>query len=394
MLRKLGWINLRLSQYDKAYQFLGEALELLNSRNSPELFEVYHDIAWMFYRQGYNENARNYAEGARQVLTNLPAGDATTAARIDLRHLTALIEAADGNHGVAAENLKAEIEDHLRSGDNYKLAGAYNKLASISMALGEIGAALKYQEQTHALAQQFDEVFRLMQSHKNYGDIYYVIGDFDRALHHYQESLALAQSIHNRLGEVFPTTGIGKVHGCRGDDTAAAGYLGQALAIARELGNKDREASIMVDLAQMHCRHGRFTEAANCLETAAQIEADRGQRISPRYQLNKARTLFLQNTSDGTGQALQLVEQLLSAPIRINDEEMISIPELRIAAHLLKAEIMQRGGRSDAARQEIGNAAAAIGEVCAPLPDGLRSLFRAKPAIADVYALQRQLGSA
>ena len=392
VLRKRGWINLRLSQYDKAYQFLGEALELLSASNSLDLFGVYYDIAWMFYRQGYIENARNYCDGARQVLAGLVAGDARAAsqAQLDLLHITALIEAADGNHEAAAAHLAAEIATHRASGDQYRLAGACNKLASVTMATGDVIKALEYQAQAHDVSQRSGEVFRLALSHKNYGDIYYVIGDLDRSLEHYRESLRIAQEIHNRLGEVFAGAGIGKVLGCRGDCQAAARQMESALAAARELGNRDRETCILVDLAEVHCLCRRAADAMSCLESADGIEAQRGQQHSPRHQLVKARALLLRRTRVDNDQAGQIAEQLLAAPIRIDDEEMVSVPELRIAARLVRAEVLRRRGQADQAKTEAAAAAADIDAFCAPLDPGQQALFRAKPAIAEVEALRRQ----
>ncbi|MRR09542.1 tetratricopeptide repeat protein, partial [bacterium] len=223
VLRQQGWIHLRLSEYEKAYQLLGEALELLSAHNSLDLFQVYYDIAWMFYRQGYLENARNYCDGARMVLESLAGApaEAVARARVELLHITALIDAAAGDHRAAAAGLATEIEAHRGSGDDYRLCGACSKMASVLLAQGDVAGALRYQRQAHEIAQRRGEDFRLALSHKNYGDIYYVIGDLERSLEHYRQSRQLAQSLHNRLGEVFSGGGIGRVLCCRGDCPAA-----------------------------------------------------------------------------------------------------------------------------------------------------------------------------
>lgn len=354
VLRQQGWIHLRLSEYEKAYQLLGEALELLSAHNSLDLFQVYYDIAWMFYRQGYLENARNYCDGARMVLESLAGApaEAVARARVELLHITALIDAAAGDHRAAAAGLATEIEAHRGSGDDYRLCGACSKMASVLLAQGDVAGALRYQRQAHEIAQRRGEDFRLALSHKNYGDIYYVIGDLERSLEHYRQSRQLAQSLHNRLGEVFSGGGIGRVLCCRGDCPAALEQYLQTLAEAHDLGNRDRETCLLVDMAELHCRCGHPADAAACLERAESIEADRGLALSPRHALAKARVMLDGGAPDAAALAEQLLDGLLASPILIDDEEMVTVPELEIAAHALRARALELRGDRGAAAQD------------------------------------------
>ncbi len=396
VLRQLGWVHLRLSEYDRAYQLLGEALALLSVRNTLDLFQVYYDIAWMFYRQGYLENSRNYCDGAQLVLQNLvdapPEG--AERARIELLHIKALIDAAAGEHDAAAVILQTEIEAHRRSGDNYRLAGAYNKLASVSLARGDVAAALANQQQAHEVAQRCDEGFRLALSHKNYGDIFFIIGDLDRSLEHYQRSLQLAAAIHNRLGEVFSVGGIAKVLCARGECAQALEQSTKALATAHDLDNKDRETCLLVDLAELHNRCQHPDDALACLERAERIEKARGLGVSPRHVLARARALLAGGAPQAVEQACAAVGGLLASPIKIDDEEMISVPELQIDAHALMAQALLRQGQRGPAAEEAAKAAALVDAFCARLDEPLRPLFRARPQIAAVAELQRQLAAA
>ncbi|MDI6739953.1 MAG: tetratricopeptide repeat protein [Candidatus Edwardsbacteria bacterium] len=396
ILQKLGSIHLRLSQYERAYELLGDALERLRAHpDSLELFQVYYDIAWMFFRQGYLDNARSYVDGARVVLDGLPGKNAsgTEQQEAELLHITALIEAAAGNHGLAAASLTREVALHEKNGDQHRQAAVFNKLAGIALVTGDVIKAIAYQDLTHEISTRCNDNFRLALSHKNYGDIYYILGDYDRALENYQRALEIGRSIRNRLGEAFTQAGIGNVQCCRGDLRSAGYHLERALCVARELDNRDREACLLADLAALNCRLNNPGEALRLLDQAEQIDASRGQPISPRHRLLSAMALFQLREPPSAAQARQVVEILLSGPILIDDEEMVTIPELEIESNFLLARIDERDGRADEARQSVRQAVGLVEHFIEPLTDGMKRTFIAKQPIADIYAFQQKLGA-
>lgn len=384
VLRQLGEANLRLSRYQRAYMHLGEALTLLSSRpGSLELFQVYYDIAWMFYRQGYLDNARSYLDGARMALEGLPEGGAGRQ-QAELLHITGLIEAAAGNHDLAAANLQMEAGIHRKAGDDRWLAAVYNKLSSVTYARGNIAGALEYQAQTHSLSERIGDDFRLALSHKNYGDIYFIAGDLPVALGHYRRSEDICRSIGNGLGQVFALAAIGRILAAGGEDPGAKSHFDQALEKARELELRDREACILVDLAEWHCLQSRPEAAQESLRLAGNIEMMRGQASSPRHRVVLARSLLMSPGIHGAVEAQRLLENLLAKPLKIDDEQMTAVPELEAMArfHLYQALIKQ--GLSDPAAAEMGRAADLLKGMAARMPQELRPKFLAKPAVSVI----------
>lgn len=384
VLQQLGQAHLRLSRYQKAYLYLGEALTLLSSRpGSIDLFQVYYDIAWMFYRQGYLDNGRSYLDGARMAIEGMPGSDVSRQ-QAEILHLTALIEAAAGNHDLAAANLHMEAGFHRKAGDDHRLAAVYNKLASVSYTLGDIAAALEHQALTHSLAERTGDEFRLALSHKNYGDIHYIVGDLPAALGHFRRSEELCRSIGNGLGQVFAQAAIGRILSASGEPSNAKGHLDRALEMARELENRDREACILVDLAEWHCLQSRPEAAQNSLKLAGNIEMMRGQTVSPRHQVVLARALLVPEGAQGATGARRVLEILLSGPLRLDDEEMTALPELEAQARYLLARSLSIQGLAERASDQAARAAELVMAMSRKIPDEHRRTFLSKPTTAEI----------
>lgn len=384
ILRQLGEANLRLSRYQRAYMHLGEALTLLSSRpGSVELFQVYYDIAWMFYRQGYLDNARSYLDGARMALEGMPEGGAGRQ-QAELLHITGLIEAAAGNHDLAAANLQMEAGIHRKAGDDRWLAAVYNKLSSVTYARGDIAGALEHQALTHSLAERIGDDFRLALSHKNYGDIYFIAGDLPAALSHYRRSEDICRSIGNGLGQVFALAAIGRILAAGGEDPGAKSHFDQALEKARELELRDREACILVDLAEWHCLQNRPEAAQESLRLAGNIEMMRGQTSSPRHRVVLARSLLMASGIHGAVEAQRLLENLLSRPLKIDDEQMTAVPELEAMARFLLSQALSKQGLSESAAAEKGRAVDLLEGMVVRMPEELRRKFLAKPEVSAI----------
>ncbi|HBE73874.1 MAG TPA: hypothetical protein DDW31_07315 [candidate division Zixibacteria bacterium] len=384
VLQQLGQAHLRLSQYQKAYLYLGEALALLSSGpGSVDLFQVYYDLAWMFYRQGYLDNARSYLEGARMALEGL-AGLDLSRQRAELLHITALIEASDGNHDQAAAHLREEASFHEKTGDEHRLAAVYNKLSSVTYTRGDIAGALEYQALTHSLSEKTGDSFRLALSHKNFGDIHFIMWDLAGALEHFRRSDELCRSIGNGLGQIFAQAAIGRILAAGRQHSQAKSHFDRALEMARRLENRDREAGVLVDLAEWHCLQSRPEAALDSLKLAEKIEMMRGRTPSPRHQAVLARTLLISEGIHGAVEAQRLLENLLSRPLKLDDEEMMAVPELEAEARFLLARSLLGQGLRDQADAETARAADLVTAMSQKVPDEHRRTFLSKPTSAEI----------
>jgi tetratricopeptide (TPR) repeat protein len=393
-MQKLGRIYLRLSQYDKAFYHLGEALVQLGSHpDSLELFMVYHDLAWMFYRQGYITKSRSYAEGAQLVISLRPSEDAEVEqARAEFLHLSALIEAASGNHDLALDLLNDEKEVHQRQGNQNRLSAVYNKISSVYQAKGDLMKALRYQEQTMEIAQATGNVFRISVSNKNLAEIYFSLGDLERSEACCRRSMELSQQIGNQIGNVFGCAGLGRVFHSRGDfQQAEASYL-EALRVARNIKARDRESSILADLAELYCDWGRLDQASQHLDAAEEINNERDQFLSVRHQIITGRLLFLRDEPQFLGQARAILEAIVSQPLMIDDEESLSAPELEIEANHLLSRVYAKLGMKSKAQSYAAKAQVLTASFSYHFGPEAKERYYAKPEVEKLFEWQKELG--
>lgn len=387
--QRCGWAHLRISQYDKALYYLREALKQLGSRpESIELAMVYHDLAWMHYRQGFVEQARTYAESAELALRCRPQGQDPRAVTItaDCHHLFSLIEAAAGRYPEALARAEQGVTILERSGDILRLSAAYNKLSSINQATGSIVRAFEYQRHSLELATRCGNPYRRSISLKNLGELYYITGDLDQASACHAESLELSLQVGNFLGYIFNHAGLGRILQARGGAASAEEELALALDKSREIKCLDRESALLVDLADLCCDGRRHGEAGRHLERAMELDNQRGQDPSPWHAVVGARALLGSDQPGRWQEAAEALHGVLAGNVVIDDEEYFSIPELKMAARLLQGRAFDKLGLEDRARDSYALAQAIADEFCREFSPQQRVSFRRRRLAAEIAA--------
>ncbi len=392
--QKLGRIYLRLSRYEQAYHYLGQALTRLGSNaDSLELFMAYHDLAWMFYRQGQLAKARSYLEGAELVVDlRSDREPGIEAARADLLHVSALIEAASANHDLALTLLEDERQIRQRLGDRARLAAVYNKISGVHQAKGDMVRALRYQEQTLEMAKDCGDRFRMAVSLKNLGEVHHSLGDMGRAEECYRESLEISQEVGNRLGGAFARAGLGRLHLSRGEYQAAEEHLLAALEISRQVKSRERESSVLADLAELYCDWGKPELATKQLDAAEVLNNERDQFLSARHQIVAAKVLSRTGKAQTLSQARVILEGLVSQPIMIDDEESLSATELEIEANLVLSQVLARLGFRGRAQTAAAKAQALTAEFSYNFDARTKESYFSKPEVKRVFEWRRELG--
>lgn len=392
--QKLGRIHLRLSRYDQAYHYLGQALtQLGQSPDRLELFMVYHDLAWLFYRQGQLVKARSHLEGAELAIDLRSEKEpGIEAARADLLHVSALIEAASANHDLALNLLEDEKQIRQRLGDDSGLSAVYNKISSVYQAKGDIIKARVFQEQALKLAKSCGDLFRVAVSEKNLGEINHSLGFLDRAEDCYQRSLEISLEIGNRLGEVFAHAGLGRILTSRARYPQAEESLLRALEISREIGGLEQETSTLVDLADLYCCWNKLGLAEKYIEEAESLNNERDHFLPARHQIVAARVLFKSGRAQQLSQARLILEGLVAHPLLVDDEESLSATELEIQAHLILSQTLAKLGFRSRAQTAAAKSLALIASFSYGFDEETKEAFFSKPEIGRAFAWQKELG--
>lgn len=380
--QRAGRAFLRLYDYNKAGYYLKESLDQLGDKPDPlDLSRVYHDLAWMQYRQGYLEKARALAENAELALTGSHRDREHQAAKAECYHLFSLIESAAGNYEKAVSRLESEIALHREIGDEQLLAAAYNKIASVLQTKGEIIKALDQLARSLEIAEKTGNVFRKSISLKNLGELKFILGDLEAAWRCHIDSLSMSVQAGNHLGFVFNHAGLGRIYRARGSAVSAMAEYSQALEAARRLRFHDRESSILADMADLLCDGKKWVEARERLDQARMLDNERDQDPSPWHLLVTARVAAGAGTPQGMQEAVRLLDQLLSGPVIIDDEEFITIPELRIRALILLGEMESARGAQVSARDRLSEAKRLAEEFCRDFSEEQKKLFWARPEL-------------
>lgn len=383
--QRAGRAFLRLYDYDKAGYFLKESLDQLGDKpDALDLSRVYHDLAWMQYRQGYLEKARGLAENAELALSGGPRDREHRSAKAECHHLFSLIESAAGNYDAAVSRLEKEIAVRREIGDEQLLAAAYNKIASVLQTKGEIVRALDQLARSLELAERTGNVFRKSISLKNLGELQFILGDFDAAWRCHTDSLSMSVQAGNHLGFVFNHAGLGRIYRARGSAISAMAEYSQALDAARRLRFHDRESSILADMADLLCDGKKWREARERLDQARMLDNERDQDPSPWHLLVAARVAAEEGQTGGAAEAAGILKRLVSGQIIIDDEEFITIPELRIRALTLLGWLESARGVQDSGRDRFYKARRLAEEFCRDFSEGQKKTFWRRPEFAPL----------
>jgi len=403
VLRRTAWLYMRQSRFDQATLCLGEAIVRLSERNSTlETFHVYRDLAWIYYRQGFLDQARNYGEGAHLILKNRSAaGPAEDEAWELLYHVLALIEAAAGSHDDAVAWLERERALIERSGDRAKLGALFNKLASVHQARGDLVAALPLQHRALEAAIANGDRLRTAVSYKNLAEIHFCMGDLDESRRYCERFLELNRTIDNSLGDAFGHAGQARVLLAMGDvDGAEQGYK-RALAVARAIRFKGREASILAEMAELYCRCGRLQAADDCYRQSCQTAVEINVIGNQRQLVLKARLLCARAAAAPEGgqrdsllrDAVRVLTTALARPVVIDDEEIISAPELELQAHALLAQAQRLLSRRDRALEPLQRAGALRDRLAAQFDGPARQRFLGRAPFSELAALEQAIAT-
>lgn len=403
-LRRQAELLFRESRFEEAAQALEQAIVGLGGRPEPmELFRIYRLQAMVYFRQGYLERARSFADGAQAILTSVPEkGEGerqeTELAWAELYHLLALLDGAAGDHDSAVRHYDREIDILEGLGREDRLGTVYNNISGLLKTRDSLARALEYQLRSYRLAEQSGDTLSLAISCNNLGEIYHNLGDHELSRDYYLRYLEINRRISNRMGDAFGQAGLARVAAAKGDLSQAEQLLQSAVEVAREVKSLGREASLLAELADLLGRQGRHQEAAQALDRAIALCLETQSFNSQRHQIVGA-GIKLAQAGEASGaereklldQARDLVEGALASPLTVEDEEPYSISDLEREARKLLAEIWRAAGDRARAAEEADRAWAIVERTLGLLPEKYRPDYLAKPEVREVEMLRKLL---
>ncbi len=402
LLRHEAELLFRESRFEEAAQALEKAIVKLGGQpEAMELFRVYRQQAMVYFRQGYLERARSFADGAKAILGSIPESggegqEQSDLAWAELYHLMALLDGAEGDHDGAVRNYDREIEILEGLGREDRLGSVYNNISGLLKTRDSLARALEYQLRSYRLAEQSSDALSLAISCNNLGEIYLSLGDLELSSKYYQRYLEINRRISNRMGDAFGQAGLARVAAARGELSEAEELIRSAVEVAREVKSPGREASLLAELAELLSRQGRHREATQALDRSIALcleiqsfNTQRHQIIGAGIKLAQAREASGPERDKLLVQSRDLVEGALASPLSVEDEEPYSVSDLEREARKLLAEIWMLAGNKARAAEEAARAWTIVQSTLGLLPEKYSAEYLAKPEIHEAEMLRK-----
>ncbi|MFM9952022.1 MAG: tetratricopeptide repeat protein [Saprospiraceae bacterium] len=222
-----------------------------------------------------------------------------------------------GDYETALRYLEQSLAIAQQIGDRSGEGGTLSNISQIYATKGDYEMALRYLEQSLAIAQQIGNRLGEGTTLNNISQIYDAKGDYETALHYLEQSLAIAQQIGDRSGEGAALNNIATTAYGKGDYETALRYLEQSLAILQQIGNRSGEGMILNNISQIHKVRGDYATALRYLEQSLAIQQQIGNRSGEGTTLHNISQIHKVRGDYDT--ALRYLEQSLAIAQQIGD---------------------------------------------------------------------------
>lgn len=396
VLIKRGENLLRQSRFDEASVHLEKAIVGLSQQpDSLDLFQAYRNMAWIYFRQGYLERARSFTDGAGLVLEMRSGKNdrETKSARAHLYHILGLIESSSGEQDIAIGHYDREIELLEELEETSRMGSVFNNLSGIYKTKGMYSRALDFQRRSFETAERSGEMLSLAISCNNLGEIYCSLGKYPQAREFYTRYLEINERINNIVGNAFGLAGLGRICQNEGDYGSAEQFFVKALHIAEEVKSKGKEAGILAEMSELYLQRNNPEMAVQYLDRAIKISLEIERFNTHRHQVLNAKIILkrgLEKASDKEMviKARDILTDVLSRTITIEDEEAVSAIELEIDARFALALAEHHLGNKKNAIENIGKAEEKIDFISGQLDEEFRESFLARKDITGIFDLK------
>jgi len=270
----LGLVAATRDKHADAARFLEQAIETgnLDPATHPDVFVTLGRTYWLLDRY---ERAAEFLEDALEQLESRPPEEIATARATLMTYLSYALSSL-GEFARARELLLSVHEEQEQNADPYSQARLHWSLARLATMEGKLPAALKHLRHSIALLESSEDNFHRARAQQLCAHIFNLDDQPERALEH----IALAEEL---FGTGVDTIDLGLVRAEQAKALAALGRGDEALAFAHEsVGLLDADPDFLAGgwhaLARAQAACGETTEALVNFERAVErIAANPGE---------------------------------------------------------------------------------------------------------------------
>ncbi|HKX27144.1 MAG TPA: tetratricopeptide repeat protein [Blastocatellia bacterium] len=240
----LGFLSLRLDDYDRARQALTESIEMSRGINDREAKEC---LGFALISLGFVAEAQGHYQEAKSIFL---------------------------------ESLKPSQEVKV----DWMIARAFRGIGLVAEIEGDFATAKEYYEKYLSKSEEIHDTPGIAAALNCLGLVHREQGDYSHARDFHQRSLALRQGLGSKGGIAICLFNLGLVEEETGQHQTAYGYFQQSLALRQEIGDKRGIAKSLEGIGRMAVAMGREEDASRIFGAADTVRTSAGASMSPTEQ--------------------------------------------------------------------------------------------------------------
>lgn len=278
VLRYLGIVHIRLSEFSKAHDYLQDSLYLYRQLgDEPRQAAVLGNIGLSYYNRSMYNLALTYHEESLHLWQKLGRQLGESQALVNI----GLVYFESGDLNKAQYYYTEALRIKRMIGDRYGESLALNNLGNVLETLGDNDNALAMYQQSLEIKRETGDRLAEVITLKNIGSLYMRLSYFELAFDYCQEALQLSRSTQNRSGIANSLSALSSILVKSTDDTdkleEALNYALQSIEIYREIAKPIGVCNSLFVLAKVYMKVELMNEVLPCLEEALSIAETIGQ---------------------------------------------------------------------------------------------------------------------
>jgi signal transduction histidine kinase/Tfp pilus assembly protein PilF len=263
-----GQSNIRLGNYDNAFQFFSDAVSIFTALDLPRekasshlyLGQVYDFKA--FYPKALDE----YAIAKEMAIKS---NDQVTLTKI--LNSTGITYFNKGDYEAALENYLTALKTTPPAGNEKVYATVLNNIGVVNLQLTQYAEALKY------FLLYVDAMKRLKGTHglgvgyMNVGEAYMKLGDRMKAIENFTEASRIQSETGDKKGMALSFSNMGDVYKALNNYKKASDVYKHSIDLARQIKNDEVLLNPLIGAADLYIKSRSYGEAQQTIEEARAI---------------------------------------------------------------------------------------------------------------------------
>ncbi len=331
----IGLLINNRNNYDSAAWWYQKALKMYREQEDlKNVAKVNFGLAILDYSRGNYASALSLSDENIPILLGINPDSSLLGGDFQLR---GQIELQRGNLNIALQETLRAVRIFQNTGDELRLADAYNLLGALETSLKNFQESIEYNLLASEIYQKYEDRFFQAQALNDIGNDYFYLKNYPQAIQYLQESIALSEDIGAKDLEGTAYTNWGKVFAAQLNFSEAIALLEKSISLAEQTGNKIKIIEVSNELGQCYLGLGQLDEARKFLDHALTMAKEQGAKES----LSQA-FFFRSQTKEKQGDPVGALEDFRSyATLKdslLDETKSKQIQELRTLFDLEKKE--------------------------------------------------------